>query len=40
MAYFGVGLTQLVVENRELIFLEVDKVENIFQWNVLKTLGH
>ena len=36
MAYSGVGLTPLV-ESRELIFLEVVMVENIFQCDELET---
>ena len=31
----GAGLTHLV-EGRDLFFLEVETVDNIFQWDVLK----
>lgn len=33
----GVGLTHLV-ESREVIFLEVDIADNIFQWDVPKNM--
>ena len=36
-SFLGVSLTHLV-ESRDLLFLEAEIVDNIFQWDVLKNM--